>query len=211
MELKTQKPFEVPDAGLFLGTIIDVVDLPQQKTMFNGIVTFKDRLRIMWVLTKTDNTPALDSEGKPFRIVQSYNASLHEKSALFAIVRQILNAAPPLLQKSEDLAALLIGRSSQIFITKDPDRNNPQKFYANVKGLSPLSPGQVPPPIPQGFVRHKDRPQTTAGPNGQPVQTYAQPAAQTAPQPVAQTAPQPVTGVAVGPAPTPTPNQNTSF
>jgi len=46
-------PCEQPDAGKFLGTIIDVVDLPNYPTKFGP----KNRVRIVWVLGKTDNTP----------------------------------------------------------------------------------------------------------------------------------------------------------
>jgi hypothetical protein len=177
MELSIPKPFEVPDGGLFLGTIIDVMEAFQQPTKFGP----KDKVRIVWVLGKVDGTPALDSEGKPYRAVGSYNASFGDKSSLYQIVQQILNAAPPLLKSTEELSALLIGRSNQLFITKDPNLQKPGSFFANIRGVTPLAPGQVPPQVPAGFVRQKDRPKTQAGPAGRPVQTYAQPPAQQAP------------------------------
>jgi hypothetical protein len=99
-----------------------------------------------------------------------------------------LNGPPPLIVSTEQLAELLIGRSNQLFVTLTPNAQKPGEFFANVAGVTPLAAGQVPPPIPAGFVRTKDRPKTQAGPSGQPVQTYAtQAAAAAAPaaQPVA--------------------------
>lgn len=172
MELSNQKPFEQPDAGMFLGTIVDVVDLPNQQTSFGP----KNKVRIVWVLGKTDNTPALDSEKKPFRVIGTYNASISEKSKLFELIKQILGTAPPLITTSEQLSQLLIGRANQLFLVKTQDANVPTKFYVNVAGVAPLTPGQVAPVAPQGFVRSKDKPAQVPG---QPVQRTATAPAQT--------------------------------
>jgi hypothetical protein len=206
MELSNQKPFEVPDGGMFTATIIDVVDLPSVQTAF-GV---KNKVRIVWVLGTNNGVPVADSEGKPFRVIQSYNASMNEKSTLYGIIKQILNAAPPVITTSEQLSQLLIGRSNNLFLVKEADAKNPTKFYANIKGATPLTPGQIAPVAPAGFVRHKDKPQTQAGPNGQPVQTFAQPPAQ-----AAQAAPATNTGTAAPPPNPPTsapaPQQNVAF
>lgn len=208
MEISNQKPIHQPDAGIFLGTIIDVVDLPNYPTQFGP----KNKVRIVWVLGKTDNTPALDPEGKPFQVIAMPNASMNEKSTLFKMLAQILGQAPPLITTSEQLSQLLIGRSNQLFLTKTPNPKQQGQFFTNVTGVMPLTAGQYAPQAPTGFVRHKDKPKTVAGPNGQPVQTYAQapaaPAAPTAP-------PQPSYPPFGQPAPTspppPQPNRNVSF
>lgn len=213
MELSTGKNFEVPDSGMFLGTIIDVIDRPNVQTQF-GV---KDKVLIMWVIGSTTGAPLVDSEGKPFRVVQSYNGTMNEKGSLFGIIKQILGVAPPLINSTEQLSQLLIGRSNQIFLTKEQDAKTPTKYYANVKGLTPLVQGQTPPVAPAGFVRHKDKPQTQAGPQGRPVQTFAQPPAQAAPAaPVAAApAPAPTAPVATqaGPPapPAPVPANNVTF
>ena len=176
MELSNSKPFEKPDAGLFLGTIVDVVDMPGVQTQY-GI---KNKVRILWVLGATAaGQRVLDSEGKPLTVAFIKNGSWNEKSELYKMVRMILNAPPPLITKTEELSALLLGRANQLFVTLTPDQKRPGEFYANVTGVMPLAPGQVPPVAPAGFVRAKDKPRTVAGSNGQPVQTYTTP-----PQPV---------------------------
>jgi hypothetical protein len=174
MELKQPKPFEKPDGGLFLGTIIDVVDMPNQQTQYG----LKDKVRILWVLGATQpGQRVTDSEGKPLTVAFIKNASIGTKSELFKMIQMILNGPPPLIVSTEQLAELLIGRSNQLFVTLTPNAQKPGEFFANVAGVTPLAAGQVPPPIPAGFVRTKDRPKTQTGPNGQPVQTYATQAA----------------------------------
>ena len=61
MKINYGKTFEQPDAGMFIGKIIDVVEMPNVSTQYGP----KDKVRIQWVLNKLDNTPALDSENKP--------------------------------------------------------------------------------------------------------------------------------------------------
>ncbi len=203
MELTNQKPFPKPDAGVFLGTIIDVVDLPNYPTAFGP----KNKVRIVWVLGNVNNTPTVDPEGKPFQVIAMPNASMNEKSTLFKMLTQILGTAPPLITTSEQLSQLLMNRSNQLFLTKTPNPKVQGDFFVNVTGVMPLAPGQISPQAPQGFVRHKDKPRTVAGPNGQPVQTYTQPPAQPVP---AQVTGYPAPGTYPGaPAPTGYPAPNT--
>jgi hypothetical protein len=202
MELSNQKPFPKPDAGVFLGTIIDVVDLPNYPTAFGA----KNKVRIVWVLGNVNNTPTVDPEGKPFQVIAMPNASMNEKSTLFKLLTQILGAAPPLITTSEQLSQLLMGRSNQLFLTKTPNPKIQGDFFVNVTGVMPLAPGQIAPQAPAGFVRHKDKPRMVAGPAGQPVATYTQPPA-SATQPGA-----PVNFAAPGTtAPPPAPNRNAQF
>jgi hypothetical protein len=105
---------------------------------------------------------------------------MHEKSDLYKMVGMVLNAAPPLITKTEELADLLLGRSNVLFITKTAREGKPGEFYANVTGVAPLQPGQVAPKAPEGFTRAKDKPAL-----GQPVQRAAQAAPATAAVPQA--------------------------
>jgi hypothetical protein len=142
------KTFEQPDAGMFLGTIIDVVDLGEVTSKFDGSVNHK--LRIVWVLDKNDST------GKPFGVIATYNSHMAVKGNLYKAVSQILNVpAPPVPFDTE----ILIGRSNQLFLVKNtaPDGN----VYTNVGGIAPLQPGQAGPKAPKGFIRAQDRPKTT--------------------------------------------------
>jgi hypothetical protein len=173
MNIGQGKVFERPTGGAFLGTIIDVVDMPQQPTKFGP----KDKVRILWVLSHINGAPYLDKEGTPFTIAGFYNATMTDNSNLSKALRQILQAQPPLITNTDDLSRLLMGRSNQLFLTQEPDQKKPNEFVTFVAGISPLPPGVVPPQTPAGFVRYKDKPKTQAGPNGRPVQTYATPQA----------------------------------
>ncbi len=180
MNIGQGKVFERPTGGAFLGTIIDVVDMPQQPTKFGP----KDKVRILWVLSHITGAPYLDKEGAPFTIAGFYNATMTDNSNLSKALRQVLQSQVPLVTNTEDLARLVLGRSNQLFLTQEPDQNKPvgsdgkPQFVTFVAGIAPLPPGVVPPQAPAGFVRFKDKPKTQAGPNGRPVQTYAQPPAQ---------------------------------
>jgi hypothetical protein len=145
------KKFEKPDAGVFLGTIIDVVEL--------GLVPSKNpkfpdpqvRLRIVWVLDKND------SEGHPYRIIEQPTAKLSDggnntkKSRLYEICEGVFQSAPPVPFNTEDL----IGRSNALFLAKEGD-------YTNIKGFMPVPAGKTPPSAPAGFVRDKDDPKKIA-------------------------------------------------
>ena len=181
-----QKDFEKPDTGTFLGTIIDVVDLGKVQTTFNGQVREKVKIRIVWVLDKTD------SEGNPFRVMRQVNASMNEKAALYELVKGILGGAPPVPFDDETL----IGRSNQLVIVKEPDLKT-GKVYANVKVILPLPAGAIPPQAPQGFVRSKNKTQ------GQAVATSAAPVVATANTVASTPTAQPTVQGQANPAPTP--------
>jgi hypothetical protein len=150
---KSGKKFEKPDAGVFLGTIIDVVDL--------GLVASKNpqfpdpqlRMRIVWVLDK------LDSEGKPYRIIEQPTQKFSDggngtkKSRLYEICEGVLGTAPPV---PFDPETVLLGRSNALFLAKEGE-------YTNIKGFMPVPQGQTAPKAPADFVRHRDRP--TSQPN----------------------------------------------
>jgi len=169
------KQFEKPDSGLFLGTIIDVVDLGLVPSKNPKFPEPKVRIRIVWVLDK------LDSKGKPYRIVEQPTASLTDKpkkSRLYEICEGVFGSAPPVPFDSE----LLIGRSNGLFITREGE-------FANIKGFMPIQPGQNPPKAPADFVRNKDKKAQeaalAAAQQNQPVTTPAGMAPTTQAAPVA--------------------------
>ena len=149
---KSGKVFEKPEAGIFVGTIIDVVDL--------GLVPSKNpkfpdpqvRIRIVWVLDKND------SEGRPYRIIEQPTAKLSDggnatkKSRLYEICEGVFQTAPPVPFESENL----MGRSNRLFLAKEGE-------YTNIKGFMPLLPTDVSPKAPADFVRHKDKDKTKSG------------------------------------------------
>jgi len=73
-------------------------------------------------------------------------------------------------------------------VMKEPNPAKAGEFFVNVVGILPLPAGAPAPHAPVGFIRQKDKPQTQAGPQGRPVQTYAQ-APQQAPNSVSLNAP----------------------
>jgi hypothetical protein len=169
--------------------------MPNVQTQY-GI---KNKVRIHWVLGRLDGTLVLDSEGKPMETVGIYNASVSEKSELTKRVKQILNGPFPLItgaDGTEQLAQILIGRSSLLLLAKVDNPRDPNDPYVNVDGIAPVPANSRPPAIPAGYVRRKDRPKTQAGPQGTPVQTYATP-------PGAQAN----VNVSFAPAPAPTANK----
>lgn len=177
-----RKAFEQPDAGLFAGTIIDVVELGVVKSTYNGVESENEKVQVIWVLDKND------SQGRPFRVQSMYNANINmnpksgKKSRLYELIEQVFQVAPTLEFDSE----ALVGRANNLFLVKE---TNPTtgKTYTNVKGLAPLSAGQVAPKAPADFVRFKNRPKTQTA-TGQPVQsgqTQAAPAAAVASNDVA--------------------------
>lgn len=157
------KTFEQPDAGVFLGTIIDVVDLGIVKTQFGD----KPKIRIVWVLDKND------SEGRAFQVIGTYTQSMNEKSNLFKDVKDILGKPPAVPFESEEL----VGKSNQLFLAKNQDGAG--KTFTNVKGILPLPAGATGPAAPKDFVRNKDKQKNG---NGQTSNGQAAPAQQAAAQ-----------------------------
>ena len=213
MEMTQGKKFEKAPAGMCIGTIIDIVEMPKVPSTFNGVTTLKNKVRILWILNNINGTPMLDSEGKQLTVAFIKPASSHTSSDLYKLLLMLLGQAPPLMTKTEELEALLLGRSNVLFITRTPDTRSAGEFFANVTGASPLTPGMVAPVAPQGFVRAKNQPPKAAGQYAQaapqPQQTQAVAQQPVASQP-AQPANVPTTTEPTPPAPGAPPN-NVSF
>lgn len=186
-----KKIYEKPDSGSFVGVIADIVDLGPVGTKF-GI---KNKVRVVWVLGKADGSGyANDSEGNPFRVMSSVNATMNEKSDLFKLVRSVLGAAPPVPYDVE----LLIGKSNMLFVVREADATDPKKEYANVKGIVAL-PANVPAlAIPATFVRNKDKKDTRGA---APVSNISANLTGTAAVGQAPAAPAAPVAAATGPAP----------
>jgi hypothetical protein len=88
-----------------------------------------------------------------------------KKSRLYEIYEGVFPGGIPVPYESEDL----VGRSNLLFLVKDGE-------YTNIKGFLPVPAGQTPPTAPQGFVRDKDKPKTTAATAAPATQTQAVPA-----------------------------------
>ena len=206
MEIGQGKKFERPQPGNYTGTVIDIIPMPNVSSTFNGVTTLVNKVRIVWVLGPAyPGQKVLTTEGKPFEQMGTYPAKLvntgTKKSKLYELLEQMLQQAPPLVRNDEELEALMLGRSNQLFLVAAANPKDPNDPYINVAGVTPLAPGQTAPQAPAGFVRFKNRPKTVAGPQGQPVQTYAAPQQQPG-QTVQQAQPQQAPAV---------PSNNVSF
>lgn len=181
MEITSGKKFEKPQPGNYTGTVIDIVTLPNVSSTFNGVTTIQNKIRVVWTIGPAyPGQVYLTKENKPFEVIGTYNAKLIDKpkkSKLYELLEQMLQGAPPLVKNDEELELLMLNRSNQLFLVANANPSDPTDPYINIAGVTPLAPGQIAPVAPAGFVRFKNRTKTVAGPNGQPVQTYATPQA----------------------------------
>ena len=181
MDIKTQKPFEKPEGGAYIGTIVDVIEKPNVAVTFNGVTKLQDQITFVWVLNYLNNQLAVDSEGRPYQVFETYNAFISDTSKFSKAMTQILNAPHPVINNSAQIEQLFLGRASGLYITKTPKVGKVDEFTVKVVGHNPLAPGQVAPAIPQGYVRSKNKTKNQAGPQpGQTTATYAAPPAQPA-------------------------------
>jgi hypothetical protein len=151
------KKFEKPTPGIYLGRVIDVVELGEVKAK-NPQFASAVRTRVVWVLN------AKDKEGKPLRYVEQPAAKMtpptkYRASRMYEIANGVFNGNIPVPFDDE----YLVGRANQLVLTQSGE-------YINLSAILPVPPGQESqvPPVPQGFVRDKDKPK-----QGQPQQNAA--------------------------------------
>src|SRR5579859_2223317 len=176
MQIAQGAKFERPAPGMYLATLVDVVDLPQVQTQYGT----KDRLRFHWVLAHLNGQLYLSKEGgKAIEATLQLNANMGAKAELPKRLTQILGQAPPVITSTEQLEGLVLGRSSIIVVVHAPNPKDVNDPFANVDGIGPIPPGMpAPPPVPQGYVRFKNRAKTVADPTGKLVYTYTPPQAE---------------------------------
>jgi hypothetical protein len=151
MIIEPNKKFEKPDAGAFVGTVIDVIDLGLVPSKNSKFPDPKNRTRIVWVLD------ANDSEGKPYVIIEQPPTRMNDgstgfkKSRLYEIWEGILQAAPQVPYETENL----IGKSNLLYLGKEGE-------FVKILGFMPVPAGKVPPTAPAGFLRDKDDPKKQA-------------------------------------------------
>lgn len=141
----SQKEFELPDSGTFVGVVVDVVDLGVK---VHPVYGSKQKLRVVWLLDKKD------SEGNPFRVMQQCNAVVTDKpkeSTLYTIAKKVIGTTPTTPFDTDTL----IGKSNKLFIEREQDQKT-QRWYANVKAILPLD-GSPALAVPANFVRDQDK------------------------------------------------------
>jgi hypothetical protein len=147
---KAGKDFEKPNTGQYHGVLADIVDLGMITTVYNGQAKTLPFVRFVWALN------VAGKDGKQLFATARFNNNLHERSKLYASVRQILNAAPPLTLDPETLLGSVRKLFIQREVTGEPGTAQ-YKDFANILGISPADPG-VTVPIPVDFVRDKNKP-----------------------------------------------------
>lgn len=141
----SSKEFETAPEGLFAAVCVDVVDLGTQQTPWGE----KHQVEVRWALSE------VDSKGRAFIVRRRYTASLNEKAALrqhLELWRGKKFTAAEL--KRFDLE-VLVGKQCQAQVVhniKDDGRTwaNVQAVIAAPKGVPGL-------PVPDWYVREKDR------------------------------------------------------
>ena len=180
--------FELPPSQQYFGRIIDVIEFKKDKVWQGQVKRDVKHVTVVWVLN------AVDSEGRPFRAQITQPLSLDDRANFYRDVSAILGTAPPVVFDTESL----VGIGNLLYIQQEPSKKDPAKIFANVKTIMPVMPAQanLVPPVPEGFIRDKNRPEaeqkrnrvrsTQAAPQTQPNTAQAVPA----PQPtVTQAAP----------------------
>ena len=182
MEISQGRKFEKPAPGMYLGTAVDLVEMPNVQTAYG----LKNKVRIHWVLAQLNGQLYIGKDGLPVEAVGIWTANMGGKAELPKRLAQILGQAPPLLTSTEQLEQLVIGRSNILVLVANPNPKDPNDPYINVDGIGPIQAGMQAPAIPANYVRFKNRPKTQSGPQGTPVQTYATPQAAQQAKPAAQ-------------------------
>lgn len=138
----TQKEWERPDDGQYVGVIVDVIDLGEVQTGF-GV---KPKVQIKWMLD------TLNSEGEPYFVSAFYTASLHEKANLRKALKSILGAD---VSGQFDLEELL-GINNQLVVETT---ESGEKTYTNIVAILKLAKGTQRLAIPEDFVRYSEKQQ----------------------------------------------------
>lgn len=148
VNINSGKEFEKVSEGLHSAVLADVVELFDVPTKFG----LKDRIRLVWIVNEND------TEGRPKRVFETFNRSLHESASLTERVLKL--TTKPIAEIATDLDQLL-GTQKKLVIQHNMDKTDPNKIYANIEGTMAADP-KVVVRIPADFVRAKDKPAKVA-------------------------------------------------
>lgn len=75
--------FQLAPAGNHLARCYQIIDMGTQKSDFQGTVSYKREVRIVWeMFAQDDNGPIMMNDGRPFSISKDYTLSWNDKSNL---------------------------------------------------------------------------------------------------------------------------------
>jgi len=129
-----------------------IIDLGTQETTWQGQVSYKAKVMLMWELPKR-----LMDDGRPFSIHKEYTLSLSDKANLRKDIEQWMGTA----LKDEDTYSFditwLLGNTALINVGHKENENS-GKTYANITSLMPVPDGMdVPPAVNEPFVFNLDQ------------------------------------------------------
>lgn len=151
----SSKDYELPVDDIYTAVLADYVNLGLKLNNLSG----KEEVNIAlyWILDHKN------AEGFNFQVRQQVTAKLHEKSNLQKTIQII--TGKPITTKDYELETL-IGLNARISTVIKLAKNG--KRYANVGTVLAAKPGAPIFKIPEGYVRHKDRPaQGAPGPQAE--------------------------------------------
>lgn len=155
------KNFPKADPGIYLARIIDVVELGLVKSKNSA---FKDqvRTRVFWVLNSMEAAAqgkfAKDPDGRWFTHMEEMPTKMtpptkYQASRMYRLAEQIFGGADKLPTPFDD--EFFMGRTNQIVLSF----NGQNSKYRTITSILPLpkSLESMVPPVPEGFVRARDR------------------------------------------------------
>lgn len=137
------KEYEKPQEGIVLGVLVDIADLG----FIDGPYGSKPKYRYSWVIDQKD------SEGNYFVVSKTYTASLHEKSIMYADIKEMKGAPPPVPYDVERL----LGHMNLLVLKKETATTGKYagKDFVNIKAFLKAPAGSKF-AIPADYVREKD-------------------------------------------------------
>lgn len=146
---RPQTKFEPAPEGLHQAVCVDVWEPWAQDNSFRPGETI-DVTRIVWALEEPN-----PRTGKPFEASQLYRFSLHEKAKLCQHLQAWRGRAFTADEKKGFDLERLIGVNCQLQIVHKVREDG--EVFANVQAIVPLGKGMTKIPVPEGYVRRKDR------------------------------------------------------
>lgn len=81
--VESKSSFELAPAGNHLARCYQIIDMGTQKSDFQGTISYKREVRIVWELfAQDDEGPIMMKDGRPFSISKDYTLSWSDKSNL---------------------------------------------------------------------------------------------------------------------------------
>lgn len=134
------REFKAVPAGTHLARLYRIVDMGTQKGEWNGVEKIQRKISLGWEIHGEDDSgkPLLTDDGKPMAIWKNYTLSWAEAAAL----RQDLQAWRGQPWSDEEARRFnlekLLGQWCMLNVIHKPGKEDKNKVFANVAGISPV-------------------------------------------------------------------------